>query len=199
MKRRWVVAAGACLLVGGGSAAALVVGGPSATASSPPLSHSQALRDLRALEPQLARQGESQLPEPLLPASQRVAWITAWNTMASCMHSHREPGFPDAPTTFGDGHTPPPLVSGSPGSTADPASATFRAAQAACPFDTSGLSTTVLQQAQQAWLSSHPGGSQTGVSAAARRAEAGAAAQAARQAAAHAAAHAAAVAAQHHS
>lgn len=199
MKRRWIAAGGACLLAGGGLAAALVVGGSSAPASSPPLSHSQVLHDLRALEPQLARQGESQLPEPLLPASQRTAWITAWNTMASCMHSHGEPGFPDAPTTFGDGHTPPPLVSGSPGSSADPASATFQASQAACPFDTSGQSTTVLQQAQQAWLSSHRGGTPTGVSAAARRAEEGAASQAARQAAAHAVAYAAAVAAERHS
>ncbi|MHB1776058.1 MAG: hypothetical protein ACYCU7_08735 [Acidimicrobiales bacterium] len=163
------------------------------------MSHSQALRDLRALEPELARQGESQLPEPLLPADQKVAWITAWNTMASCMHSHGEPGFPVAPSTFGDGRTPPPLVSGSPGSSADPASATFQAAQAACPFDTSGLSTTVLQQAQQAWLSGHRGGPQTGVSTAVRRAEEGAASQAARQAAAHAVAQAAAAAAEQHS
>ncbi len=96
------------------------------------------------------------LPELLLPPGQRTAWISDWNQMANCMRSHGITDFPTAPSTFGDGHTPPPLLGGPPGSPMDVTSSQFQAAQGACPFDTGGLNLQEFKQAWADWWAAHP-------------------------------------------
>jgi len=101
-------------------------------------------------------QAQADLPELLLPPSQRTAWISGWNQMASCMRIHGIPDFPAAPPTFGDGHTPPPLLGAPPGSLMDVTSSQFQTAQAACPFDTSRLDLQEFKQAWAEWWAEHP-------------------------------------------
>ena len=96
------------------------------------------------------------LPKPLLPADQRTAWITDWNVMAACMVSHGVTGFPNAPPSFGDGSTAPPLIGGASGSTLDPTTTAYQTAQAACPFPTNGLNMSELAEANAVWNAQHP-------------------------------------------
>jgi len=96
-------------------------------------------------------------PRLALPPDQRAAWISAFNAQAVCMHSHGISDFPTAPSSFGDGNTPSPIVGGPPGSDMDPASAAFQAAAVACPFDSSNLDQAAFQKAFQAWFAAHPG------------------------------------------
>lgn|GEM_PF-7095585 len=86
-------------------------------------------------------------PEPTLPPAQRQLWIADFDAQATCMHAHGVPDFPEAPSTFGDGRTPPPVVGGPSGSGMDPQSATFQAAQKACPFNTSNLTAAAFEAA----------------------------------------------------
>jgi|HubBroStandDraft_1064217.scaffolds.fasta_scaffold244347_1 hypothetical protein len=96
---------------------------------------------------------QASLPTPLLPADQRQPWISAWDSMAKCMVSQGIKSFPQAPVTFGDGRTTPPSIGAS--ADIDPASASFQAAEAACPFNTSGLNATAFSQADSAWEQQH--------------------------------------------
>ena len=92
-------------------------------------------------------------PQPLLmlPDDQRQAWVKMWQAKADCMHAHGVPSFPDAPATFGDGRTPAPLAAGPDGSDLDPASPAFQQADAACPYDYSGLNQSEFDQAWDNW------------------------------------------------
>jgi len=96
---------------------------------------------------QAVQQMEAGAPQPTLPPAQRQAWIADFDAMAACMHAHGVTDFPEAPATFGDGKTSPPVVGGPLGSAMDSASPTFQAAQTACPFDTSNLTLAAFQAA----------------------------------------------------
>lgn len=98
---------------------------------------------------------QADAPRLTLPATQRTAWITAWDQMATCMHNHGVATFPEAPATYGNGKTPAPIVGG-PAALLGVSESTFQAAQAACPFNTSSLTSQIFEQAQRAWFQAHP-------------------------------------------
>jgi hypothetical protein len=77
-------------------------------------------------------------PALRLDPADAEAWISAWEEMRQCAADHGYPGVPEAPATFGDGLTPPPVIL-----VTDENSA----ALAACPFDTSGLNLEALREA----------------------------------------------------
>jgi len=81
------------------------------------------------------------------------------------MHSHGVPvsAFPNAPATFGDGNTPPPMVGGAPGSEFADTSPAFQQAAASCPANFSNLNVSVLQHAENAWYAAHPAQPESGV------------------------------------
>jgi hypothetical protein len=68
-------------------------------------------------------------PSYWLPEHQRAGLIEAWNRMRECARAHGFDGLTPVASTYGDGHTPAPIVFGA-GPVAD-------AALEACPFDTS--------------------------------------------------------------
>jgi hypothetical protein len=80
---------------------------------------------------------------PLLPEDQRQAWIASWNRMRDCMASK---GFeiPPAPPSFGDGLTPPPVIS------AGGVEPHVEAAIAQCPLDLIGVDKEALAAAMRA-------------------------------------------------
>jgi hypothetical protein len=95
----------------------------------------------------LDQQVEIGLPRPVLPADQREAWVSMWQTVADCMHQHGVASFPDAPATFGDGKTPPPVIRYRSGTDLDPESPSAQKATAECQFDYSRLSPDVFRAA----------------------------------------------------
>jgi hypothetical protein len=133
----------------GGASGQLANGSPSTSTQIPESGLSQA--EANGLS-QMSAGG----PELTLPASQRAAWIDAFQSMANCMHEHGIADFPNAPSTFGDGKTPAPSTDGAPGTDMDPQSSAYQAASAACPFDQSNLSIPDFQSAWNQWYSSHP-------------------------------------------
>lgn len=164
MKKSHLVIASSCTVVAAALSASLLLLGGSVPAASQgktadsgfPQTAAQANADLGSVLSQSAGESAANAPKLLLPPDQRTLWISDWNQMASCMQQHGESWFPNAPSTFGDGNTPAPVVGGAPGTAEDVTGSAFQAAQAACPFNTSNLNLQEFEQAEQAWANAHP-------------------------------------------
>lgn len=79
-----------------------------------------------------------QMPRPTLPRNKRAIWVASFTSLARCMRQHGVGGFPNPPTTFGDGRTPAPLIGASSGNL-DVTSAAYIRAFTRCPLRTAGL------------------------------------------------------------
>lgn len=124
-----------------GVSISLHTGGTPASASPEPtilpnLTESALAAQLPELQKEGYASATSGLPTPLLSKEEVTAWRSAWNDMARCMRVNRVDDFPDAPVTFGDGLTHPPLVNAG-------NSDAFEAAFPKCPFNL-GFTPTIL-------------------------------------------------------
>lgn len=81
---------------------------------------------------------ESQMPKPTLSKKESASWIKAFTSLARCMRQHGVSGFPNPPSTFGNGRTPAPLIGAATGSL-DVTSLTYVRAFTKCPITTEGL------------------------------------------------------------